>query len=138
MDLWHGITNWLDHNRWLVVGVIFTATTAAWTVGCQSTTASPSGSGIDVNWIQLKAEVDSFAARVVAAEADLANQDAIKQKFVSISSGLATAALGGTFNPTQLITSLVTVAGVAGSAGLGLDNRRKNKIITNLKNNGTA
>ena len=71
---------------------------------------------------------------MTAAEADLANQDAIKQKFVSISRGLATAALGGTFNPTELITSLVTVAGVAGSAGLAVDNRRKNKIITTLKN----
>ena len=134
MDLWHGITNWIDHNRWLVIAIIFTATTSTWTVGCQSTTESPSGSGGKVNWIQLKAEVDSFVARVTAAEADLANQDAIKQKFVSISSGLATAALGGTFNPTQLITSLVTVAGVAGSAGLAVDNRRKNKIITTLKN----
>ena len=89
-----------------------------------------------MNWTLLSAEVEAFEARVLAAETDLRNQDAIKTKFVEISSGIATSVIGGTFNPTQLISSLVGIAGVAGSAGLFYDNRRKDKVIRNKS--GTA
>jgi hypothetical protein len=137
-DGWHKFTNWMDHNRGILVSIIITASTAAWLTACESVTASPTGSGVQVDWIQLGAEVDTFAARVTAAEADLRAQDALKSKFVEISSGLATSILQGTFNPTQLITSLVTIAGVTGSAGLAFDNRRKNKVIKALKTGGES
>ncbi len=134
-DYLHSLTNWIDHNRGLVLSLILATSTTLWVTACEAFTLSPSGSGQKVNWIQLAAEVDAFEARVLAAETDLRNQDEIKAKFVEISSGIATSVIGGTFNPTQLISSLVGVAGVAGSAGLFYDNRRKDKVIRTKSGN---
>ena len=139
-----------------------TLSTVTWLTGCQSKTVSPL-SGVPVTSDKLETEarvvVADLESQLAIAEstflthkealiakaetlqiefdagfADIERQDATKAKFVEMTSGIVTSLIEGSFNPTQLLASLVGVGGVLGAVGVGLDNRKKDKVIVSLKN----
>ena len=152
-DIWHVITKWIDHNRYTAVGLIAAFSVFAWVVGCESTTAGLSGQL--VNRQQFNAEIadakadieremtllhqraSSLAEREIMAKDDLDEQDEKRQEVIDTISGLGTSlASGGTFTGAQIITTTLSMAGIIGGGNF-VDTRRKNKIISELKSNGS-
>ena len=137
-DIWHVITKWIDHNRYTAVGLIAAFSVFAWVVGCESTTAGLSGQL--VNRQQFNAEIADAKAdieREIMAKDDLDEQDEKRQEVIDTISGLGTSlASGGTFTGAQIITTTLSLAGIIGGGNF-VDTRRENKIISELKSNGS-
>jgi hypothetical protein len=147
------ITEWFDHNRGFALAMVFVLSLTLWLTACKSTTVGFFGqekvdraaleaqiltlaAKFDARQATLNSEKEAAAAAADIKIADLDHQDAVKASIVEIGAGLVTSAVGGTFNPTQLMTTLVGVGGILGAGGLFFDNRRKDRRINVLKNGG--
>ncbi len=101
--------------------------------GCDSTVKSIL-TDRKVTRAELHLELEQEVARLtLAAETAIANldrQDAIKSKLFEI--GIVVAS-GGTVNPVGIATSIIGLLGV----GAVIDNKRKDNVITALKNSTT-
>jgi hypothetical protein len=148
IDFWHGILKWIDHNRWVVLGMVLTVMILLH-AGCQSKTASifnpdqevtrqqlnaegdRAQAEIDVLWATLEVKMDTYSSALEAGHDDLDAKDEKKAQVSAFLGGLATSAVEGTFNPLQAVTSGVSLAALLVGGGAMLDNRRKDKIIRN-------
>ena len=88
---------------------------------------------LDASVASFNEEVTAFNAKVEAGYADLDRQDAFRQEIVNTVSLVAASAAEGTLNPISLIPIGIGILGGALGLGAGLDNRRKDQVIRDLK-----
>ncbi|MDH4201414.1 MAG: hypothetical protein OEV87_00780 [Phycisphaerae bacterium] len=79
------------------------------------------------------AEVKAFNERIQAGLDDLARQDEFKQQLLDTIGSVAIGATDGTLNPMALVPIGIGLLGGALGLGTSADNRRKDKVITDLK-----
>lgn len=164
-DFLHKVTNWIDHNRYTVLSLVFFVLAMSAVVamtGCESTTAglvtADGASPVEVTRsefqrqtlvtekdfavrrIELDAktaafneEVKAFNEQVQAGLDDLHRQDEFKQELLNTIGLVATNAADGTLNPASLVPIGIGLLGGALGLGTSADNRRKDKLITDLK-----
>ena len=160
MDILSKTLKWFDHNRYTAILLLcFVAVVGGvfGTVGCQSSTLSFSGdekvtrheftieanqanADFDKHAVELQAaiekhnaDVNAFNARVNLGLDDLQQQDEIRQQVLTSLSVVATDVAAGAFNPASLILPGVGALGLALGIGASADNRRKDKVITQIK-----
>ena len=83
-------------------------------------------------------EVKAFNERIQAGLDDLARQDEFKQQLLETIGTVAMGATDGTLNPMALVPIGIGLLGGALGLGTSADNRRKDKVITELKIAGVA
>lgn len=88
---------------------------------------------IDAEIAAYNEEVKTFNERVDAGLQDLDRQDDFRAEIVNTVGLIATSAAGGTLNPVSLIPIGVGLLGGALGLGAAADNRRKDRLITDLK-----
>lgn len=162
-DLFHKITNMLDHDRWKCLVVVLVIAMVVCAVSCHSKTASIVDPSRQVTREQLametiqfesdlaleRADIDTLIAkhnqRVKTHNAqletrigDLDHKDEIKAQMFEVIGSLVTGwATTGKLPTSALIGSAITI----GSIGLGLagfaDKRRADKVITKMKSETT-
>ncbi len=88
---------------------------------------------IDAKLAAYNEEVKAFNERVDAGLEDLDRQDEFRAEILNTVSLVAANAAGGTLNPVSLIPIGVGLLGGALGLGAAADNRRKDKLITDLK-----
>ena len=161
-DVVHKALKWMDHNRFAVLSVIVFIAAMALVLnltGCEATTAglrngdAPKVSRAEftqqvlvgekdlaVRRIELDAqiaafneEVKLFNQRVEAGQDDLARQDAFQQQLLDTVGLIAVSAAEGSLNPAALVPIGIGLLGGALGLGTAADNRRKDKVITELK-----
>jgi len=147
-DWWHKAIKLVDHNRYIVIGAVLFAA-LVWQVGCESTTTFKGGSlnrqqlnaeamvleaDLKAGAAALQAKADAASAQLGAAHADLDRQDEARAKIIEVAGGLVTAGAAGTINPASAIASVLGAAGLLFGGGAVMDNRRKDKVILDLRN----
>jgi len=158
MDILHKVLKWADHNRYVCLGILLAVVASVWLFGCQITTPSLTDPAEKVTAqqfevqvvteqaaLEFKAEdlkndlekhnkaVLAFNQRVELGRADIEAQIELRENIVSIIGGLATSAAEGTLTPGAAINSIITLGMLLAGGGAILDNRRKNKVIAELK-----
>lgn len=88
---------------------------------------------LDAQIAAFNEEVKTFNDRVAAGLDDLTRQEEFKQQLVDTLGMVAVNVTEGTFNPTALVPIGIGLLGGALGLGTSADNRRKDKVITNLK-----
>lgn len=125
-DLFHNLTNWFDHNRYTAISIAALVGLVLVSTSCQAITQSPFDSSVQVNRVQLDADVTAYAARIEAAYRDLEYKEAAIEQSLSVMTGLAQQ-YGGPLGP--FITSALGIGGLIAGGGVFADNRRKDKVI---------
>lgn len=162
-DLWHQITNRLDHNRGSALGIglgIIVVLGAFFTPGClEPKTRSLKDSTVQVTEIEflveakevkntllaqmgvLSVEMDAMEKEVLLFEtrtdiglADIEDQRAGYVTVLETLEAISMQAAAGTLNPVAFIPAAFGIAGLLFGVGKGYDNRRKDALITELKN----
>lgn len=129
------IGEWIRHNQGIVLSLIVIAGVAAWTFGCESRVTSMIEPAKMVNaqeleleigleTARLNLEVENILGQAEIKMADLARQDAIKQKLFDFAAITVDA---GTVNPAGVVGLLFSILGM----GAVIDNRIKDKVIKN-------
>lgn len=166
VDRWHAFTEWLrklfDHERGAVLVPLLTIglVLSVVMVGCKpvSTLDGERVTPGNINtvyegkatalqkrhaaWVadgeQLRIEAESLDAGYDAAFGDFEEQvsqtNAVLQAIGTVGGSL----IAGAFDPSALLSTVVTLGLGATAVGVGVDNRRKNKVIDRLKTNGTG
>ena len=88
---------------------------------------------LDAQIAAFNEEVRAFNERVAAGLDDLTRQEEFKQQLVETVGLIAVSATEGTLNPAALVPIGIGLLGGALGLGTSADNRRKDKVITNLK-----
>ena len=160
-DRWHTLTGFIrrifDHERFavmlplLTIGITFAIVLVACapvsTIDGERVTPGTIGAVYEgkaaaiqrdyAAWVatgeQIRIEAESLDNRYDAAFADFDAQVAQTNTWIEAIGGLGGSLIAGTFNPAALIGTAVTLGAAATAAGVGLDNRRKNRVITRLK-----
>jgi len=83
-------------------------------------------------------EIKAFNERVQAGLEDLDRQDAFKTELLDTIGVVAIGATEGTLNPAAMVPISIGLLGGALGLGTSADNRRKDKVITDLKLSGVA
>lgn len=120
------ILRWLRHNRYTVLALLLCATLVAGCTFLQPKAPSPLDGKLVNRW-QLEAQRQEFNAKFTAAEKMIAAQDQMWTSIIDLATQAAMAVpgpLGG------LIAAVPTIA----MLGLGIDNRRKNAVISAKSN----
>ena len=133
----HNLLNWLDHNRWIVAGLIVTVLGAVWLVGCPATTMSVLRPGEKVNAQELQREavqVDGLVEQLALATEDIAAKNARRAQMLEIAGGVGQAVATGTVNPASGVAALFQLGTVCLAGGAILNGRRKDAVIKKLKN----
>ena len=158
MDFLHRILNWIDHNRGVVTGLVLAGLLSVGFVGCTPRTDSVLVPGTKVTAAELDREVVvldsqfsrrqamldneakllmtdmvSSQAALTAAEDDLSAQYELRQNIMDLAGGLVTAGIEGTLSPATAIPTVIQLITLLGGLGLGYDNFRKGRVITELK-----
>lgn len=129
------IAKWIRHNQGLFVALLICGGLMVWSFGCQSKVTSLTQPGemvtaeelnleLKIEVTRLEAELEQLLEMAKLKKAELARQDAIKQKLFEFAA--ITAGSGG-FNPAGL---LALAGGVLGFGAI-VDNRIKDKVIKN-------
>ncbi len=154
MDILHSMLKWLDYNRGLVAALVLGVIASAWLVGCDVKTGSildptrqvtPSqldreittlqgqmdkrASAIKTMEAEYNADVTAANQNIVAANADLDAQEALRLKLIEIAGGIGTAVASGGFTAPAAIGSVVQLLTLLATGGLVIDNRRKDRRI---------
>lgn len=157
-DLWHLVTNWLDHNRGLLLSVLITGALSAYLVGCDVTTSSLISEGkpvtreqfiaeihhrelsfaeqknlLDAQVKNYNAQVEQFNSVVEVGLTDLERKEELRGQIIATVGGFATQAVEGRFNPLSALSALIGLISLGAAAGMGVDNYRKNRVIEQLK-----
>ena len=161
-DKVHTTLKWMDHNRYAVASVIVFILSMGLVLnltGCEAMTAGLADGtstkvtrseferqalvgekDIAVQRIELEAQVAAFNEeiklfndRIAAGQEDLARQEAFQQQLFDTVGLIAASAAEGTLNPAALVPIGIGLLGGALGLGTAADNRRKDKVITELK-----
>lgn len=159
MDLFHKVTNWIDHNRGVFTMVIVGIVVSVGIVGCQPTTTSLLNPERKVTVAELDREViildqqfskrasiittlrDEFNfavlsknAEISMAEEDLERKYEARAELINIVGGVAaTIASGATLSPPAIVSTVLSVVGLFAVGGLGYDNVKKGRKIKEQK-----
>jgi hypothetical protein len=93
---------------------------------------------LDMQSAAFNEEVKAFNQQVQAGLDDLQRQDEFKQQLLDTVGIVAVGAADGTLNPASLVPIGIGLLGGALGLGTSADNRRKDKLITDLKVNSAA
>jgi len=93
---------------------------------------------LDMQSAAFNEEVKAFNQQVQAGLEDLQRQDEFKQQLLDTVGIVAVGAADGSLNPASLVPIGIGLLGGALGLGTSADNRRKDKLITDLKASGTA
>ena len=155
MDVWHKITNWVDHTRGIVCGILLGIPLSLWLVACTPTVTSltspdrqVSGAELQREVMDLQAEItrrqailqvdaESLAKKAEGAAAELEAKIEQRQKVIEMLGGLGESIASGNVTPGSAIGSIVQIAALLGVGGLAFDNRRKDQAIKVLKDGKT-
>ncbi len=136
MDGLHSLLKAIDHNRWLVVGLVLAAALSGWLIGCAPTTASVldpgrevTAVGLEREAVQVQAEVEAKLQQLDLARADLQRQAELRAKFMEIAGSLGTAMAAGQVTPAAGVAAVIQILTLAAAGGAIADNRRKDKVI---------
>ncbi|NLW83532.1 MAG: hypothetical protein GXY41_03860 [Phycisphaerae bacterium] len=88
---------------------------------------------LDAQIAAFNEEIRAFNERVAAGLDDLQRQDEFKQQLLETVGLIAVSATEGTLNPAALVPIGIGLLGGALGLGTSADNRRKDKVITDLK-----
>ena len=158
MDVLHKFLKFVDHQRGLVIALVFGLLVIGIFNGCQPKTISlidPSAKvtaaqlererqaivhGLEEDKMQLALAEDRYNAKVVAhngaldgAQADLAQQAEFRLQLIEWVGGLATTVVSGAINPAQGVAAGLNLLTLLAAGGLGYDSLRKNKVIKEAK-----
>lgn len=158
MDLIHKLTNWIDHNRYVVLAAVLLGVILVVGVGCESTTSSISDPTVQVDRVALEADiadvnatlatqaamidaevakynaqVTGINAKIDAAVADLDRQDEMKAELFNLAGSAVTAIASGGVDTSAVIGTAITAGSLLFSIGVAADNQRKDKIIAKQK-----
>jgi hypothetical protein len=157
MDWMHRTLNWIDHNRWTLAATALAAACLAGLIGCQPTTQGlfsdrPVGreqleqqvlagrENLATRRAQLQAEMEQFNARlnrfeqrVDLARSDLHHQEKLRAQMLALLGNAATESLAGNWDPRGFVVPALGLLGAAFGVGKTLDNRRKDRVIRQLK-----
>ena len=162
MEIWHRITNWIDHNRGVFFGIVFAVLLGGWIIGCQAKMpglvedepvilevfrAQVDRAELDIkNQIaahhltgeNLQATVDALNAKVEYTEEGFAKKIEFNRAVVEFGGGIiSTLISGGTIDAADKVGGFITLLLGAGVLGLAVDNNRKDRKITGLKETAT-
>jgi len=162
MDLWHTITDTLDHYRYTILGVLIAVGMVFAGVSCQSQTASlveparqvtrpvfeaeaaAQGTsltqrriGLEAEVAKLNAAVEVFNSQAELGRGELDRQDAVRAELFDIAGGVVTQITTGQPTSASLVGTGITALGLLLGLGAAADSRRKDKVIEKVKN-GTA
>jgi len=122
------IQKFLDHNLAVLIGLVVCIFIFGWFYGCEAQTQSLVTPTKKVNRAELTIELDSLQKQADVRFADLDRQDIIREE---IGKALAVTAETGSINPLGVVTLLGTIFGLGAAASL----RKKDTVISTLKNN---
>ncbi len=162
MDWLHSVLKWVDHYRWTVISLVVGLGLFGVVLGlqgCASTVRAPDGSGdmlnrsefrmmvasmetdltktrihLDAALAEYNADVSAHNATIEAGVEQLDRQDAIRADVLETVGAVAVTAAEGTLNPISLIPSGIGLVGLLLGIGASTDSRRKDKVITTIKN----
>lgn len=150
-DLLHKILKFVDHERGKIIGLVVGVVVVFGVYGCQVELKSPfSGNKVtekefqvefntakaklEAQMQQLEIEMEELVAKGQITAEEFAKWQKVKSQLFDVAGGVATTlASGGAINTTQVVASLLAVAGITGTAGGWLDSNRKNKVIEKEK-----
>lgn len=118
----------LRHNQGLVVSGILALAVVFWAYGCPPSVRSIQDPGLRLDRTGLVAEVEAFAAQAASRFESLEQQEQLRQTLFNLSIEYAK---GGKLNPAAVAITLGNIVGL----GAIVDNRRKDVVIKQLKNN---
>ena len=158
MDLVNRVSEWAEHNRFLVLGVILAVIFAIGIVGCQPKTESLVYPGQKVTPAQLdretiliqqgiddqaaairalesryNADVASKQLQLKAAQDDLVLQQQKRAELIQYVAGIGTAVAQGGLTAPAAIGSIAQIALLLFAGGMTADSIRKSKVIGTLK-----
>jgi len=93
---------------------------------------------LDMQTAAFNEEVKAFNEQVQLGLDDLQRQDEFKQHLLETAGVIVTSATDGTLNPVSLVPIGIGLLGGALGLGTSADNRRKDKLITDLKTTSTT
>ena len=127
------ILTWIRHNTPLTIGLVICIGLSVWCFSCESRAPSVLNSGQMVTRAQLQIEAkqlldihETNLQRLELSEAEIARQDAIKERIFEFG---AAAAQSGQLNPLGLIG----IAGYVLGIGSFVNGRKKDTIIARDK-----
>ena len=162
-DLWHKLTNWIDHNRWSFGSLVAIAAMIALmssNVSCYSKTASlnPWSGKAKVTASEFEREaavmtgelasekamvlgqvtalnekIEALNRSIELGQADLQRQDELRAEILETIGAVATSAATGGLNPAALIPVGIGLGGLLLGIGARKDNKRKDAVIEGLK-----
>ena len=139
-DAVHTFTNWISYNRGLVAAIIIGAVSALFLVSCEPRTQSLFDAQRKVTAAELAREISAaecqYDAMMKAAElakADLEAQIKRRQEFVALAGQVGNMAATGTVSAGGIAGAVVQLLTLALGAGLIYDNRRKDRLIADVK-----
>lgn len=164
LDVWHSVMKWIDYNRGKTVGLVVALFICVGLASCVPKTLSLVEPGVKVTAPELarevvvvktelekraitlkadeekyNADVTAANAKIEAAEGDIQRQVEIRTKIVEIAGGIGVAAMTGTVNPAAGAAAALQIVTLLVGGGAILDNRRKDKVIKEVKEaNGKA
>lgn len=157
MDIFHKITKWLDHNRYVAMGALMVALVCLVSFGCESTTRwqvnsetrevtrpeleqqlTAAATDLDQQQAALIAKRDALIASGEIALADLDHKDERKAAALTAIGNIVQSAATGGFDPVSAGLGLFTLATTFIGGGALMDNRRKNSVIDKMKAERTA
>jgi len=135
-DVLRSVWKWIEYNRFLCAAIVIGGAGMLFVTGCESTTADPFNVGVEVTRAQLDSAVDirnaeiageleTEAAKVVAAYDDLDVQDERKLAILQFVK-TTIAAVPGVGDYAGYIFGALALGGIG-------DNIRKRKVIKRLK-----
>ncbi len=141
MDGLHSLLKGVDHNRWLIVGLIVAVALSSLLIGCVPKTASilypdrlVTAAELEREAVQIQGDAEAQLAQLELARADLQRQAELRAKVIEIAGGLGTSLAAGQITPAAGIAAVIQLLALAAAGGAIADNRRKDKKITELKN----
>lgn len=101
--------NFLNHERYTVVGLVVSVLLICWMTSCESKVRSIKFPMKKLTRQQMQTEVDSFMAEAEYRFQQLNQQDAIKKLLLQ---NAMLVSQGGTFNPYAIIPSVAALLGI--------------------------
>ncbi len=91
---------------------------------------------LDAEVSKFNREIEAFNQRVEAGIEDLDRQDEFRRELLDTAGLFAAEAAGAGINPVSLVPIAIGLLGTSLGLGTSADNRRKDKVITELKTSG--
>jgi len=116
----------ISHNRYFYLALLLALLFLLWILGCEPKVPSITQPMQKLTRNELQIEVDTYLALAKVRFEQLEKQEEFRRTIVNNAFIIAQ---GGELNPYGIITSFLSILG----AGAVIDNRRKDKVIKDVK-----